>query len=96
MKNQRLIAIFKTYMLVFLTLGVLPLVAQPVFTDNVTDSLTITYPSIGASSPNYVYINPTSLTFKWTSGNGLGRIVLASTDSTTNAWPGNSLCGIWG
>jgi LruC domain-containing protein len=87
MKNKRLIAIFKTYMLVFLTLGVLPLVAQPVFTDNVTDSLTITYPSIGASNPNYVYINPMSLTFKWTSGNGFGRIVLVSTDSTINAWP---------
>jgi LruC domain-containing protein len=87
MKNQRIIKIFKNSLTILLMGFALQVYSQPVFTDNVTDSVSITYPSIGASNPNFVYLSPTSLTFKWTSGNGTGRIVLASLDSTINAWP---------
>ena len=87
MKSQRFKNSIKVYLVVLLSIGVLPLFAQPVFTDNVTDSVSVTYPTIGASSPHFVYHNPNSLTFKWTSGNGNGRIVMVSTDSSANAWP---------
>lgn len=87
MKNQRFIQLFKNCLTLLFLGAALPVLSQPVFTDNVTDSVSITYPSVSASNPSFTYISPSSLTFKWTSGNGTGRIVLVATDTSINAWP---------